>query len=257
MPLRMPRPLLGLSDMSGLKEMGTWKTWAPAARAAAATEALFSSMPVSAMTPLTASWSLPPSAANSFWYSMKTTAVFLGSTAAPPLASEGLKVRPDEAAEARGEAGGRRRRAEGRDGGVRRAEAMAARTGGEREGAAGRRTGGVARARGAQMHSFSVRSLTRGASSLVASSCSSDTRTLSCIPSFPVRPVARNDRRVSLLLTSHKYYALFDGSQLLAEYSRLRRPRDPARVALRAPRWVDVDASAAEEPAVDREPLEL
>ena len=32
------------------------------------------------MTSLTASWSLPPSVVNSFWYSMKTNAVSAGSS---------------------------------------------------------------------------------------------------------------------------------------------------------------------------------
>lgn len=38
-------------------------------------------MPEDSMTPLTASCSFPPSVVNSFWYSISTTAVLLGSTA--------------------------------------------------------------------------------------------------------------------------------------------------------------------------------
>src|SRR5919198_209522 len=53
---------------------------APTARAASTTSRVFSSMPVSSMTPRTALCSAPPSEAKSFWYSTRTTAVVFGSS---------------------------------------------------------------------------------------------------------------------------------------------------------------------------------
>merc|ERR1719231_2016893 len=53
-PARIPSALFGLSDASSLNMMGAWYTLPPAARTAAASAAVFSSMPVSAITSLTA-----------------------------------------------------------------------------------------------------------------------------------------------------------------------------------------------------------
>jgi hypothetical protein len=52
----------------------------PALRAASKTRRELLSIFVAAMTSLTASCSLPPGVVNSFWYSIKTTAVSLGSS---------------------------------------------------------------------------------------------------------------------------------------------------------------------------------
>mmetsp|Transcript_91694 Transcript_91694/g.243643 ORF Transcript_91694/g.243643 Transcript_91694/m.243643 type:complete len:237 (+) Transcript_91694:188-898(+) len=93
-PLRMPKFLLGLSLLSALKLIGVWKILQPFSRAFAVTSALFSSMPVLAMTSFTPSCSFPPSEQNSFWYSIMTKAVLEASMASPPLASAGAKVRP-------------------------------------------------------------------------------------------------------------------------------------------------------------------
>ena len=62
-------------------------------RASSASLADLSNIPVAAMLSLTASWSLPPSVVNSFWYSTRSSAVFEASMAAPPLASAGEKTR--------------------------------------------------------------------------------------------------------------------------------------------------------------------
>mmetsp|Transcript_150871 Transcript_150871/g.274578 ORF Transcript_150871/g.274578 Transcript_150871/m.274578 type:complete len:250 (+) Transcript_150871:126-875(+) len=92
-PARIPRFLFGLSEPSSLKMMGASITLAPFSRAALHTSAVLLSIFVSAMTSLTAGYNLPPSDANSFWYSMHTTAVFLGSIWEPPFASPGTKTR--------------------------------------------------------------------------------------------------------------------------------------------------------------------
>mmetsp|Transcript_25355 Transcript_25355/g.64470 ORF Transcript_25355/g.64470 Transcript_25355/m.64470 type:complete len:226 (+) Transcript_25355:553-1230(+) len=84
-PARMPRFGFGLSDWSAAKLIGAWKTWTPAARMCLARREALSSMPVAFMLSLTPSCSLPPSVQNSFWNSMKRTAVFFGSTSTPPL----------------------------------------------------------------------------------------------------------------------------------------------------------------------------
>mmetsp|Transcript_14756 Transcript_14756/g.29872 ORF Transcript_14756/g.29872 Transcript_14756/m.29872 type:complete len:201 (+) Transcript_14756:161-763(+) len=65
-PARMPRPLFGLSDASGLNMIGEWMTVPPAARTFSQTITDFSSIPVDSITPLTAPCSLPPSVVNSF-----------------------------------------------------------------------------------------------------------------------------------------------------------------------------------------------
>ena len=65
----------------------------PLLRASSASFAERSSIPVVAMLSLTASWSLPPSVVNSFWYSTRSSAVFDASMAAPPLASAAEKTR--------------------------------------------------------------------------------------------------------------------------------------------------------------------
>ena len=66
---------------------------APAARAASTSARVFSSMPVCSITPLTAPWSAPPSEVKSFWYSISTTAVLLGSmaTGTPSVRGIGLQ----------------------------------------------------------------------------------------------------------------------------------------------------------------------
>mmetsp|Transcript_26210 Transcript_26210/g.80670 ORF Transcript_26210/g.80670 Transcript_26210/m.80670 type:complete len:220 (-) Transcript_26210:54-713(-) len=97
-PARMPRPLFGLSEPSSANEIGAWMTVTPASRAFSATCADRSSMPVAAMESLTASWSLPPSVVNSFWYSMSSSAVFEGTMSAPPFASAAPNVRSAESA---------------------------------------------------------------------------------------------------------------------------------------------------------------
>src|SRR5690349_6397270 len=55
-------------------------TVAPAFRASSAMRRELASMLESSMTPLTASCRAPPSLVKSFWYSIRTTAVFAGST---------------------------------------------------------------------------------------------------------------------------------------------------------------------------------
>src|SRR6185312_4002936 len=55
-------------------------TVAPALRASSAMRRELASMLDSSMTPLTASCRAPPSLVKSFWYSIRTTAVFAGST---------------------------------------------------------------------------------------------------------------------------------------------------------------------------------
>lgn len=49
------------------------------ARAAPARATVFASIPVFAITPATAPLSTPPSLVKSFWYSIRTSAVFAGS----------------------------------------------------------------------------------------------------------------------------------------------------------------------------------
>ena len=68
------------SHLTSSNTIGTWITVQPAARAASRSALLFSRVLVSAIQPFTASWSAPPSVVNSFWYSMKTTPVSLGSS---------------------------------------------------------------------------------------------------------------------------------------------------------------------------------
>src|SRR5215213_9271767 len=59
--------------------MGTCMIVAPAARAAVTSWTDLSSMPVESITSATASCRAPPAEVKSFWYSIRTTAVVLGS----------------------------------------------------------------------------------------------------------------------------------------------------------------------------------
>src|SRR6185312_5838177 len=63
---------------------------APASRASSTSRRLFSSMPVSSITPLTASWRVPPSVVKSFWYSIRIRAVLFGSTSIAHLVRSGI-----------------------------------------------------------------------------------------------------------------------------------------------------------------------
>mmetsp|Transcript_77979 Transcript_77979/g.114148 ORF Transcript_77979/g.114148 Transcript_77979/m.114148 type:complete len:200 (+) Transcript_77979:381-980(+) len=78
-PLRMPWPLFGLSEPSAASVIGVCIILQPLALAASTIWILLASILVLSITPLTASWSLPPSAQNSFWYSIMTSAVDDGS----------------------------------------------------------------------------------------------------------------------------------------------------------------------------------
>ena len=78
--------------------MGQCMTLIPSFLAFSARSLALSSIFVSAITPLTASCSLPPSVVNSFWNSMKRQAVFSGLrqpslTCKPPLAWSGGNTR--------------------------------------------------------------------------------------------------------------------------------------------------------------------
>ena len=85
--------LFGLSLASSLNVIGAWMIVTPLFRASSASLAERSSMPVAAIDSLTASWSLPPSVVNSFWYSTRSSAVFEASMALPPFASAAEKTR--------------------------------------------------------------------------------------------------------------------------------------------------------------------
>jgi len=50
---------------------------------------------VASITGLTASCSFPPGVVNSFWYSMKSSAVFELTTSQPPLAAAAGKARSE------------------------------------------------------------------------------------------------------------------------------------------------------------------
>src|SRR6478752_1810384 len=67
-------------------------TVTPAARAAATTSWVLASISVRSITSETAPWSTPPSDVKSFWYSIRTTAVVLGSTAMSSLLKVGACV---------------------------------------------------------------------------------------------------------------------------------------------------------------------
>src|SRR6478609_8383631 len=67
-------------------------TVTPAARAAATTSWVLASISVRSITSETAPWSAPPSDVKSFWYSIRTTAVVLGSTAMSSLLKVGACV---------------------------------------------------------------------------------------------------------------------------------------------------------------------
>ena len=85
--------LFGLSLASSLKVIGAWMIVTPLFRASSASLAERSSIPVAAIDSLTASWSLPPSVVNSFWYSTRSSAVLDASMAEPPFASAAEKTR--------------------------------------------------------------------------------------------------------------------------------------------------------------------
>src|SRR5579864_1912432 len=63
--------------------MGACMIVAPSSRAFSTVSTLFGSMCSCSITPLTASCNDPPSEVKSFWYSIRTTAVVLGSIFSP------------------------------------------------------------------------------------------------------------------------------------------------------------------------------